>query len=326
MTQPETTQQDAPPVEQEQVPPEQVELATDFKNLEAKPVSIHLPTAGEVICQWPNIMSIATEIYNSGLAPSALVKLGVGAVAIVVAKGMELGIPPITACQMLHVVNGKVGMSAELMRALILSRCPGARIIFTEQTADGATMRMWRPGQEWLEVSFTMTDARRAHLDAKDVWKNYPQDMCVARATSRGARQMFPDIVMGCGYTPEELSDLAPPAPVPGADPDAPTAPRRAERQEPVAPPPLDAKTVYLQWYDLAAARENAGDTAFAGFDDRTPEASERRPAMFKVFAESIIARTLSREEPPTLDELAQIVADMAKYGDARPFDQREPQ
>ena len=40
-------------------------------------------------------------------------------------------------------------------------------------------------------------------LLGKDVWKKYPADMLVARATSRLARLVFPDTTIG--YTPEEL-------------------------------------------------------------------------------------------------------------------------
>jgi hypothetical protein len=64
---------------------------------------------------------------------------------------------------------------------------------------------------EELEVSWTMEDAARAKLGGKDVWKQYPRAMLLARATSELARALFADVLGGMRYTPEELGDDAHP-------------------------------------------------------------------------------------------------------------------
>jgi len=161
--------------------------------------------------------------------------------------------------------------------------------------------------------------------DGAFMWKRMKHCMIAKCAEALALRTAFPADLGGLYVDAEmEQGNMTPPADAPGADPDAPTAPTRRERQESQEPPALDAKSVYLKWYVLAAQREKAGDAAFAGFDVQTPKAGEWRTAMFKTFAESILARTLSKDAPLTPDELAKIVADMTKYGDARPFDRRE--
>jgi len=59
-------------------------------------------------------------------------------------------------------------------------------------------------------------------LANKDNWKKYPKAMLRARAVSEMARTLFPDIIAGCGHTPDEIQDtIEVPAKVTMADREA---------------------------------------------------------------------------------------------------------
>jgi hypothetical protein len=54
-------------------------------------------------------------------------------------------------------------------------------------------------------ASFTMADAQAAGLADKRNWKQYQENMLTWRAVAKLCRVLFPDVVLGAGYVPEEL-------------------------------------------------------------------------------------------------------------------------
>lgn len=55
---------------------------------------------------------------------------------------------------------------------------------------------------------FTLEDAQRAKLTGADGnYAKYPKSMFLARATSLACRALFPDVVSGIGYDPDELAE-----------------------------------------------------------------------------------------------------------------------
>ena len=54
-------------------------------------------------------------------------------------------------------------------------------------------------------ASFTMADAEAAGLADKRNWKQYQESMLTWRAVAKLCRVLFPDVVLGAGYVPEEL-------------------------------------------------------------------------------------------------------------------------
>jgi hypothetical protein len=57
-----------------------------------------------------------------------------------------------------------------------------------------------------IESSFSIQDATNAGLANRDVWKKYTEDMLYARAMSRLARRLFPDVI-GTAYVEGEIRD-----------------------------------------------------------------------------------------------------------------------
>lgn len=160
---------------------------------------------------WTAVLSdvgvLAQNIANTEFVPKDL-RGSVPKVAAAILSARELGLPPMTGLAGVHVINGRPGISAELMRALILQA--GHQIHITESSAGRCVMKGRRSGwDEWTTVSYTMEEAARAG----DVKKNpnygsRPAEMLLARATTRLARMIFADVIHGMRST-EELLDLA---------------------------------------------------------------------------------------------------------------------
>jgi len=118
-------------------------------------------------------------------------------------------------------VEGKLGMSAETMGALIKrSRKYNYRV--REHTDEKCTIVFYEEGQEAYVSTFTITDAKRANLvKPGGAWQKYPRALLFARSLSQGGRIVCPD-VLGGGYTLEELESIGHGAP-PMRNPDEPT-------------------------------------------------------------------------------------------------------
>lgn len=122
--------------------------------------------------------------------------------------GKELGLGPMQALNSIHVIEGRAAASPELMRALVASA--GHRIDITENTNEACTMKGVRVDtQAEATVRWTLDDAKLANLTGKDNWRKYPRAMLAARATSELCRLLFPDVIAGLSYTPEEVESIS---------------------------------------------------------------------------------------------------------------------
>ena len=152
---------------------------------------------------WDIMRQQAQTLLMSGFLPSSI-KKPEQAIAIML-KGREIGIPAMQALSQINVIQGKPTVSAELMMALIYRSFPDAKINFEQLDDKGCVILAQRPGGKFQRFAFTETDAKAAQLLSKDNWKKYPRAMYRSRAVSEMARSLFPDALMGCSYTPEEL-------------------------------------------------------------------------------------------------------------------------
>jgi len=152
--------------------------------------------------QWAKWEQIATTVYKAQMLNKVWdspAKIMMGFM-----KCHELGLPAMTGISAMYIVNGKVGLEVNLMRAIIdaSGQCVEKKITESDGLCRVYTKR--KDGQEFTSL-FTIQDARTAGLMTKDNWKSYPKDMLRARAEAINYRQQFSHLLHGLVYTPEEL-------------------------------------------------------------------------------------------------------------------------
>ena len=156
---------------------------------------------------WASVLGqvgdLATKIAGTDFVPQSM-RGKPASVAAAILTGREVGVPPMTALANIHVIHGRPGMSAQLMRQLIYSA--GHELRYVETTDTRCVVEGRRRGSEhWERVVFTADQARRAKIDLG----GYPEDKLVARATSRLARRVFADVLGGLPYLPDEAAEAA---------------------------------------------------------------------------------------------------------------------
>jgi hypothetical protein len=127
------------------------------------------------------------------------------AVLSTVLAGRELGMPAIASLRGFHIVEGRHCLSADAIRALVMRSGKAKFFRCTERTIEKATFETQRGDDPPMSLTFTMEDAVRAQVVKKGSgWEKHPADMLVARASSKLARLVYPDVVFGL-YAPEEF-------------------------------------------------------------------------------------------------------------------------
>lgn len=127
---------------------------------------------------------------------------------MVLARGMELGLPPAAALCSMHVIGGKPTLSAAAKVAIVKSRrdvCEFFREV--ESTDEHATFETKRVGDPPVRETWTLEDAKRAELLGNKMWAKYPRNMLRARASAALADKVYQDLFMGLLST-EEARDI----------------------------------------------------------------------------------------------------------------------
>lgn len=167
---------------------------------EPKEPTLALPDADE----WARINAIAEHLAQSQIVPVAYRRKSHDIVAATLA-GRELGLSPMSAMQRIFIIDGKPGLSAEAMVALVHR---SGHEIWVDPASNDQWAKVYgqRKGSERVhEMTFTIEEAKAASLLGKDNWKKYPKSMLRARALSALCRTTFADVLAGYVYTPEEL-------------------------------------------------------------------------------------------------------------------------
>lgn len=160
-----------------------------------------LPSADE----FAFVFQMAEALARSQLVPSSA-RGKPADVAIVLLAARDMGIPLTMALAKLHVIEGRLTLSAEVMVALCHRE--GHRIWGEEMSAASATACAQRRGSTHVErFTFTIEDAATAGLLGKDNWKKYPKSMLWARAATGVIRMHMPEVTAGITYTPDEVED-----------------------------------------------------------------------------------------------------------------------
>jgi len=157
----------------------------------------------------------ASVMIKSGLSPSYIKHEE--ELILVLQKGRELGIPPMTALDTLYIIGGKVSLTAQAMLGLIMrsGKCvkwlpeydeaTEVWTILTKRIGMEGEMITQFGGAEADEIDYYDNKTKKwKPLTSKANWKNYRKDMLLHRCESRCARAYYADVVGGL-YTPDEL-------------------------------------------------------------------------------------------------------------------------
>ena len=121
---------------------------------------------------------------------------------LIMLKGIELGLEPMAAVDLIHSVNGKPTLSPQGMLSMI-HRSGKLVSMKIDSKPTQCTVTMQRDKSTYIGT-FTMENAKAMGLAEKDNWKKQPEVMLKWRAVSAVCREAFPDVIQGV-YPPEEL-------------------------------------------------------------------------------------------------------------------------
>ena len=189
-------------------------------NLPVQRTHVAVATTGHTV-SFPDLMRQAEVLAQSRIIPAAYRNRSADVVAAGLA-GQAFGWDVMTSLRNYHVIEGTASLRPEAMLGLV-RRLGHSVVLGIDETADGkvahATGTRADNGDKHT-ATFSEADAERAGLANKKNWKQYLEPMLTWRAVSQLCRVLFPDVVLGAGYTPEEIGadvtasgDLAEPDP-----------------------------------------------------------------------------------------------------------------
>ncbi len=148
------------------------------------------------------IMRQSEVLAQSTIIPAAYRRKGADIVAAGLA-GRAFGWDAMTSMRQFHVIEGTASLRPESMLGLVRQ---AGHSVTVEVHPEGVIAHGTRAdtGDEH-SASFTMADAEAAGLAGKKNWKQYQDAMLTWRAVAKLCRVLFPDVVLGAGYVPEEL-------------------------------------------------------------------------------------------------------------------------
>ncbi len=221
---------------------------------------------------------LADRFSKSTLLPKAMQGKAPD-VLVTIMAGAEMGLSPMASLRAIHVIEGRPVLSADGMVALVLGSGKAKYFARVAESDTVVTYETCRVGTDVpRRCTWTIEMAKRAALDKKDNWRMTPRAMLAARAKSELARDVFPDVLMGC-YTEDEISGNAPGIPAPGEIPAMPSTPDDIADAEIVFDSPdfdmgrIDAAATIddlkMLVPELAKLRGGARSAARSRYDDR---------------------------------------------------------
>lgn len=216
---------------------------------------------------------MANHFVKSGLFGIRKIEEAVSLMIIAQAEGRHPG----TVASEYHIIQGRPALKADAILARF--QCAGGKVEWSEYTDECVCGTFSHPAGGSLKVDWDMTRAKAAGLGGKDNWKKYPRQMLRARVISDGVRGVYPAVLQGF-YTPEEVQDFAPSAPVAATATPIEDKPRR-KKAEPalvettevveavveVVPTPAEVAEVVEDndWQGLLSANESAVNAFLLG-------------------------------------------------------------
>jgi len=153
-----------------------------------------------------DILRQADVLAQSRIIPAAYRNRAPDVVAAGLA-GLSFGWDVMTSLRNYHVIEGTASLRPEAMLGLV--RRAGHSVTLTLRSGDEgreavAHGRRADTGDEHTAI-FSQADAQKAGLAKKKNWEQYLDSMLTWRAVSSLCRVLYPDVVLGAGYAPEEI-------------------------------------------------------------------------------------------------------------------------
>lgn len=188
---PETTAPTSP--HGETVPaPRQVDVSPHSSSLALHEGSFDIPST------LMERIELCRFLAEANLLPSALRQQPAN-ILLIMHKALALDIPLSIAVEHMHVIDGKVGHSAELLRTLLRRHGHMLRwVTLTDKEVVGEVVLRHDPKNPRRET-FTLADAQRMKLVNKDNWQKDPTSMLVARCTKRLVSRHCPEVAVALG-------------------------------------------------------------------------------------------------------------------------------
>jgi hypothetical protein len=209
--------------------------------------------------EWSKMIQFAAFVWKSGIAESMSLN-NEAQVVIVVMKGWELGLPPMTSLENVRIIKGRPQPSAALMESLAVARVPGARVDWTDLGENGsATCTAYRRGRQPIKITYTEADAKRAGVLGKETYQRHPAQLYRAGALRQACWLQYKEVYLGFEVNAADVfvseiddeldvAEKAAPtngaaaAPPPPPAPAAPSAPIAAQPANPPGAPPAAAQ------------------------------------------------------------------------------------
>ena len=149
----------------------------------------------------------ADILAQSRIIPAAYRNRSADVVAAGLA-GQAFGWDVMTSLRNYHVIEGTASLRPEAMLGLVRRAGHSVTLNLVAETSGGraavASGKRADTGDEHT-AKFSELDAKRAGLAGKKNWQTYLDSMLTWRAVSALCRVLFPDVVLGAGYVPEEI-------------------------------------------------------------------------------------------------------------------------
>jgi hypothetical protein len=148
------------------------------------------------------VMRQANVLSESRIVPAAYR----GRAADIVAAGLAgraFGWDVMASMRNFHVIEGTASLRPEAMLGLV--RQAGHSVIIENDSGSATAIGKRLDSGDEHRATFSLADAEAAGLAGKKNWKQYQESMLTWRAVSKLCRNLFSDVVLGAGYTPEEI-------------------------------------------------------------------------------------------------------------------------
>lgn len=172
--------------------------------------SVALATTQDNVMSFDLLVRQADILATSKIIPRAYQNRSTDVIAAGLA-GFAFGWDVMTSLRNYHVIEGTASMRPEAMLGLV-RRCGHSVMlevvdarINNENCRLARAVGVRRDNGDKHTAEFTTLDAKKAGLAHKNNWKQYEDSMLTWRAVSALCRVLFPDVVLGAGYVPEEL-------------------------------------------------------------------------------------------------------------------------